>query len=260
MSTPRHAVLTLNACVPGMPRMAMVTAAMTVGLLMGWSSAYAAEPPRVDAAPSSKALKAMPRKPGALPVVSIYEFRSAVTEIPARGATDMFKTALVKSGQFRVVERARLNEGVIREKQLNAAGLASGKSARALLTGAKYVFEGAITQANPGESQRSSAFGIAGAQIGSSSNRDVIGIDVRIVDAATGEIVDVVTVTQAIASSTSNVSGVGNLIGAVLSQKGKSSAFVPDMQVQEQKKEGLDSALRAAIDHAVLELAKRFRQ
>lgn len=233
--------------------------AVAASLFAGCATTPAYEAPHVDAAPSTPAIKALPRKPGELVAVSIYEFRSAVTEIPARGTTDMFKTALVNSGQFRVVERARVNEGVIREKQLNASGLSAGKSAKDKLIEAKYIFEGAITQANAGETQRSGAFGIAGAQVGSSSNRDVIGIDVRVVDVASGEIVAVVTVHQAIASSTSSVSGLGNLLGTVLAQQGKSTAYVPDVQMQQQHKQSLDTALRAAIDQSVIELAKRFQ-
>src|SRR5213592_3637216 len=38
----------------------------------------------------------------ARPTVAIYEFRSGVSEIAARAATDMFVTALVRSGRFRV--------------------------------------------------------------------------------------------------------------------------------------------------------------
>jgi len=91
-----------------------------LAMLAGCADTPRSEAPRVDAAPSTQAIKAVPRKPGDLVTVSIYEFRSAVTEIPARGATDMFMTALVNGGQFRVVERARVNEGAIREKQLNA--------------------------------------------------------------------------------------------------------------------------------------------
>jgi curli biogenesis system outer membrane secretion channel CsgG len=227
-------------------------------VLAACANTLAYEAPHVDAGPSTPMLKALPRKPGEQTVVSIYEFRSTVTEIPARGTTDMFKTALVNSGQFRVVERARLNEGVIREKQLNASGLSGGKSAREKLTEAKYIFEGAITQANAGETQRSGGFGIAGAQIGGSTNRDVLGIDVRVVETATGAIVAVVTVHKAIASDSTNVSGIGSLIGTVLSQKGKSSAYVPDVQLQQQRKQSIDVALRAAIDQAVAELANRF--
>jgi len=237
-----------------------VTATLSLSLawVTGCASVPAGEAPQVDSAPSTQAIKALPRKPGELTPVTIYEFRSAVTEIPARGTTDMFKTALVHSGQFRVVERARLNQGVIPEKQLNAAGLSGGKSAREKMTEAKYIFEGAITHADAGETQRSGAFGIAGAQVGSSSNRDVIGIDVRVVSVATGEIVGVVTVHKAIGSQGQSVSGLGNLLGTVLAQQGKSTAYVPDVQLQQQHKESLDSALRAVIDQAVIELANRF--
>jgi len=227
-------------------------------LVTGCANAPRDEPAHVDAAPSTPAIKALPRKAGELVTVSIYEFRSAVTEIPARGTTDMFKTALVNSGQFRVVERARLNQGVIPEKQLNASGLSAGRSARDKLLQAKYIFEGAITQANAGETQRSGGFGLAGAQIGGSTNRDVIGIDVRVVEVATGAIVAVVTVQKAIASDSTNVSGLGSLLGTVLSQQGKSTAYVPDVQLQQQRKQSLDVALRAAIDQAVIELANRF--
>jgi len=249
---------------PGLPRTARrlwvaptVAAALTL-LLTACATTPTYEAPRVDAAPSTQAIKALPRRPGELTTVSIYEFRSAVTEIPARGTTDMFKTALVNSGQFRVVERARLNEGVMREKQINAAGLSGGKSARERLTEAKYIFEGAITHANAGETQRSGAFGIAGAQVGGSTNRDVIGIDVRVVSVATGEIVGVVTVQKAIGSQGQSVSGLGNLLGTVLAQQGRSTAYVPDVQLQQQHKESLDAALRAAVDQAVIELANRF--
>jgi curli biogenesis system outer membrane secretion channel CsgG len=239
-------------------RRGAVSLALATAFVTG-CAAPAYEPPQVDAAPSTQAIKSLPRKSGELVAVSIYEFRSAVTEIPARGSTDIFKTALVNSGQFRVVERARLNEGVIREKQLNASGLSGGKSATDKLTEAKYIFEGAITQANAGETQRSGAIGIAGAQVGTSSNRDVIGIDVRVVDVASGEIVAVVTVHKAIASSTTSVSGLGNLLGTVLAQQGRNTAYVPDAQFQQQHKQSLDVALRAAIDQSVIELARRFQ-
>lgn len=217
-----------------------------------------AEPAQIDVAPSAKALKKIPRKDGERVAVTIYEFRSSVTEIPARGTTDMFKTALVQSGQFRVVERARLNEGVIKEKQLNASGLATGKSAATQLRGAQYIIEGAITEVNPSQKQRSGSFGIAGAAIGGGSNTDVIGIDVRIVDAGTGDLIDALSVHKSIVSDSVNVAGIGNLINTVLAQQGKSSAYTPDVQVAQQRKQGLDAALRAAINEAVLEVVRRF--
>lgn len=230
-----------------------------MAMLAGCANTPAYEAPAADAAPSTASIKGLPRKPGQPVTVSIYEFRSAVTEIPARGTTDMFKTALVNSGQFRVVERARLTQGVMAEKQLNASGLTKGRSAKAAMLDARYIFEGAITQANGGETQRSGAVGIAGAQIGGSGNRDVIGVDVRVIDVASSEVVAVVTVHKAIVSDSASVSGLGSLLSTVLAQKGRSSAYVPDVQLQQQRKQSVDVALRAAIDQAVIELANRFQ-
>ena len=219
----------------------------------------ALQPPQVNASAGTQTLQSLPPKKAAeMVTVSIYEFRSAVSEIGARGTTDMFKTALVHSGRFRVVERSRLNDGVIREKQLNASGLTKGNAAAQPLTEAKYIFEGAVTEANASQTQRSGAVRIAGVEFGSSSNQDVIGIDVRVVDAASGEIVNVVTVRQAIASSSQSVSGLGNLVGPGLSRKRQvaAAALAPDLELQQQRKQSLDGALRAAIDASVLELAR----
>ena len=247
-----------------MNRLATFTLRCAVSAMAAFLTACAGTPPseapRVDSSTSTKALKSLPRRTGEFIAVSIYEFRSSVGEISPRGSTDMFKTALVQSGQFRVVERARLNEGVVREKQLNASGLSSGKSASEVLTAAKYIFEGAITEANASETQRSGVIRVAGAEFGGSSNRDVLAIDVRVVDVATGDIVNVVTVRKSIGSDSTSVSGIGNLVGTVLSKKGKSSPFVPDVQLQQQRKEGVDVALRAAIDQAVMELAGQITQ
>jgi curli biogenesis system outer membrane secretion channel CsgG len=257
MMKPNQSICSM-ACQPLISAACVAMAALSATLFTACANTPVYEAPQVDRSASTQALKSLPRKQGDLVAVSIYEFRSTVGEIPARGTTDMFKTALVQSGQFRVVERARINEGVIREKQLNAAGLSSGRSGTEVLTAAKYIFEGAITEVNAGETQRGGAVRIAGAEVGGSTNRDVIGIDVRVVDVATGDILGVVTVRKAIASDAQSVSGIGNLVGTVLAQKGKSTTYVPDVQVQQQRKESVDVALRAAIDQAVIELASRF--
>lgn len=227
-------------------------------ILAGCAPLPMSEPAQVDAAPSARVLKKLPRKDGERVAVTIYEFRSSVSEIPARGSTDMFKTALVQSGQFRVVERARLNEGVAREKQLNAAGASSGKAASTQLRGAQYIIEGTISEANPGQNQRSGSIGIAGAEFGGGTNKDVIGIDVRIVDAGTGDVLDAISVRKTITGDSINVAGIGNLLNTVLAQQGRSSAYTPDVRMTQQRRQSLDDALRAAINQAVLELANRF--
>jgi curli biogenesis system outer membrane secretion channel CsgG len=233
-------------------------AAAALATLAACAGTPTVEAPQVDRGANTQALKKLQRNTGDRVAVSIYEFRSTVAEIAARGTTDMFKTALVQSGQFRVVERARLNEGVTREKQLNASGLSTGKAGAELLTGARYIFEGAITEANASQTQRSGGFSIAGMELSGSTNKDVIALDVRIVEVATGDIVDVVTVRKSVASDSVGVSGIGNVIGNVLAKKGRSTTYVPDLQLQQQRKESLDLALRSAIEQAVIELASRF--
>jgi len=242
----------------GIPSLRVAACVALVAVLAACSDQPAYEAPSVENSPTSQALAKLPRKPGERIPVAIYEFRSDLGEVSARGGTDIFVTALVRSGQFRVVERSRLNEGVVREKQLNGSGLTTGKSAQQKLRGARYLFEGAITEASSSQTQRSAAVGVAGFQLGGGTNRDAIGIDVRVVDAESGDIVDVVSVRKPILSDSVNASGVGSLITNVLAQRGVSSPYVPDAQVSQDRKESIDMALRAAINEAVIQLANRF--
>lgn len=242
-----------------MVRRVFIVVLAAAAQLTGCASAPVPDAPTVASTPATQALKKLPRKDGEPVAVSIYEFRSSLSEVSGRTATDMFKTALVQSGQFRVVERARLNEGVLREKQMNAQGMTSGNGAQVLLREARYVFEAAVTEANASERQRSAAINIAGLEFGGGTNRDTIAIDVRIVDAANGDIVDSITVKKTLKADNSYVGGFGALLGNVLTQKRRNSAYVPDARADSKNREGVDSALRAAIDLAVLELAKRFQ-
>src|SRR5438876_11515219 len=119
---------------------------LVLASLLTASAGALAASPVIDLSPTG-VLQQLPRPQADPASVSIYEFRSGVSEINARAATDMFKTALVQSGQFRVVERSRLNEGVLREKQLNAQGQTSGQLAQKQLREAPYLFEGTISEA-----------------------------------------------------------------------------------------------------------------
>jgi curli biogenesis system outer membrane secretion channel CsgG len=222
------------------------------------------EAPKVDhlATTQTDAAGAPDRKlphAGSQPVaVAVYQFRSNIPEIPERGTTDMFITALAQSHNFRVIDRSQASQSVMNEKQLNAQGGSDGSAAAKKLRGAQYIFEGAITQADASQTQRSSSIGVAGMSVSGGKNKDVVGIDVRIVDAATGDVMDVVSVHKAIKSDAAGVSGIGNLLSTIMGKHGHSSAYTPDASVQQQRKQGVDSALRAAIDEAVNQLSARF--
>jgi curli biogenesis system outer membrane secretion channel CsgG len=215
--------------------------------------------PQINDSKSTQALQALPPKPLSKRIpVTIYEFRSGVQEITAGAATDMFTTALVKSGQFRVVERARLNQGVVYEKQLNGAGQATGNAAQKQLRGARYVFEGTVSEANVAQDAHQGGINIGGLSIGRGKNKDAIAIDVRIVDANTGDVLDAVDVNKPIDGSSAGISGTAALASSIASMTGHSAnPLTPDVNYQSSHKDGVDAALRACIEAAVLALIQR---
>ncbi len=224
--------------------------------------------PAMAQLPSKATDQAVPGAAAAVPppaqaervAVTIFEFRSSLPNVSGKAATDMFKTALVQTGRFQVVERSRLNEGVLKEKQLNAGGFTTGDIAEQKLRGARYVFEGIVSEANVAEQQRSASITIAGVSLGGASTTDSIAIDVRVVDAANGDILDAVVVRKPIKASETSLGIVGSALPGMKRDYGNRQDHVPDAQATQRNSEGADRALRAAIDEAVAKLAGRFGQ
>ena len=215
-------------------------------------------PARVDDSATAKELKQVQRRAGAKPVVAIYEFRSAVPEVQVGAAREMFVTALIRSGAFAVAERQRLNEGVMRERQLAQGGTtAAAPAAQGQMTAARYIFEVVVSEANAGGNESSGGVNIGGMQVSGGSTADQIGMDVRIVDANTGLVVDAVNVVKKLESSTTNVSGIGSLLNSLASLRGKNLPVQVDADSRSSRKEGVDRALRSCIEAAVAELARR---
>ncbi len=216
------------------------------------------EDPVVDSSRTTKKLQGLKRPKGQRKIVTIYEFRSSVPEVAAGGATDMFTTALIKSGYFAVAERQRLNEGVMREKQLQGGGMATGRAGQTKLAGAQYIFEGTVSEANPGESQTEGGVSVGGMDVGGAKSSDSIGLDVRIVDAQTGLVLDSVNVRKKIVTKGGGVSGMGRLAQSIAGLSGKSVPLSPDANFKAVRKEGVDKALRSCIEAAVYELIVRY--
>ena len=190
--------------------------------------------------------------------VTIYEMRSSIHEIAPRAATDMFTAALFKSKKFRVLERQRITEGVARERDLNGQGITTGDIATKKVKGASVIFEATISEVNAGASSGETGISIAGMQIGAANASDSLGIDVRVLDASNGEVLDVINVRKKLKSSSSAVSGVGALLDNVLAVKGKSTGgFTPELSNKSSSREGVDETLRALIEDAVNTLAQR---
>lgn len=237
----------------------LATVIMSTLALSLAAASQAADDPVVESSKQSKALSSLPPKPLAQRVpVTIYEFHSGVPSVSVGAATDIFTTALIQSGQFRVVERNRLNQGVVYEKQLNGAGMATGDAAQHQLRGARYIFEGTVSEANAGESQHQGGVSIGGLNIGGAKNKDTIAVDVRIIDADTGDVLDSVSVSKAIDASAMGVGGTAGLASTLASMSGHAAnPLTPDVNYQASHKEGLDKALRACIETSVLALIKR---
>ncbi|MCE2659915.1 MAG: CsgG/HfaB family protein [Rubrivivax sp.] len=192
--------------------------------------------------------------------VAVAEVQSGIPDISARGATEMFKTALIQSGRFRVFERNRLAKGVLQEKQLNAAGQTTGKTSERALTAAEYIFQADITALTNGASQRQTGLQLGGLQLGVSGQADVLGLDISIAEVGSGELVDAVHVRRPLQGSAVQVSGIGALVQQIALQKGRrGSPYSPDVQHQSSRKDSLDAALREALEAAVRELTERFR-
>ncbi len=194
--------------------------------------------------------------------VTVYEVRSEVAEINVRAATDMFTTALIKSRRFRVMERSRMEAGLATERGLNQDGVTTGDAGAYKLAGAGYIFEPVISEANLGAEESQSDTGIGGLNVGSGKITDIIGMDIRVIDASTGEIVDAINVRKKLETKGSSVSGVGNLIDNALSFSGRSGlgAMTPEHSSRKTQRESVDQAIRALIELAVAELAKSSEQ
>jgi curli biogenesis system outer membrane secretion channel CsgG len=193
------------------------------------------------------------RRSGPKPVVTIYEFKSAIPEVSARAITDMFVTALAKSGAFAVAERARLDESVDREREANAAGRSTGDLAKRKLTGASYLVTGAISEHNEKEATSETGLSLGGAVLGSKAQRASIGLDVRILDAETGLVNDAVSVRRSIHASQKRAGGLGQLLGrkaAVLAET--------DVNIGRTSGEGRDQVVRACVEAAVQEIVERY--
>jgi curli biogenesis system outer membrane secretion channel CsgG len=83
-------------------------------------------------------------------------------------------------------------------------------------------------------------------------------MDVRVLSVATGEVLDAVNVRKSVEASNTSLGGVGSLLESVASARGKSlRGLTPDVNYQSSRRESMDQALRALIELAVFELAKR---
>ncbi len=243
------------------PAPSIAKALTTLALCCLASAALHAEgkDPESDRSSTTQKLASLPTVAlAARPMVTVYEVTSSVSEIEARAATAMFTTGLIKSKQFRVMERSKIANGVARERELNQTGVTSGTSATKQIKGANVIFEATISEATASKSSSAGGFSIGGMQVGGGSNKDEVGMDVRVLSVGTGEVLDAINVRKEVAASQSNVSGIGSLLGTLAANRGPDlRGLNPDASFQSARKEGMDRAVRALMEQAIFELAQR---
>jgi curli biogenesis system outer membrane secretion channel CsgG len=101
----------------------------------------------------------------------------------------MLSNELSSSGNFRVVERAKL-EKVLEEQNLAASGrVRSGTGAKmGQVTGADYLVMGTVTSYEENTASTGGGFSFKGIGLGGKKSEAYIAVDVRVVNASTGEI------------------------------------------------------------------------
>ncbi len=137
---------------------------------------------------------------------------------------------------------------------MKSGGKGTGNEKGSMLTGADYIFEGTVSENNKKESEDEAAVSLSGMEVNRSANVDSIGLDVRVIEANTGKVVEAVNVRKQVGSSGSGVSGVGNFFRALA---GSNSRIEPDVKVKKTRKDGMDKALRECIEEAVCKIAER---
>ncbi len=107
------------------------------------------------------------------------------------GMTEQLTTALIDTGHFIVLERAALQE-VLGEQDLGASGRVNRDTAPPIgkMTGAEWLVKAAITEYTDRKSSSGGSLLLRNLGLGAKKNEACVALDVRIIDAATGQVVD----------------------------------------------------------------------
>ena len=107
----------------------------------------------------------------------------------------MLANELVSTGAFKVVERNKL-DSVLGEQDLGASGRVSKSSAAKMgqVTGAQYLITGNVAAYDENTKGTGGGIGFKGISIGGKSSKAYLAIDLRVINATTGEVEYVRTV------------------------------------------------------------------
>ena len=106
----------------------------------------------------------------------------------ASGVSDIFVNQLVKTDQYKVIERSRL-DAVLAEQNLGASGRVDPSTAAQIgrILGVEVVIIGSVTQFDL--QKKGTTFGLFGVNVGGQSTEGLVTLNIRAVNTTTGEII-----------------------------------------------------------------------
>ncbi len=106
------------------------------------------------------------------------------------GLSDMLITALVQSGRFTVVEREQLDK-ILGEQKLSLSGAITPQSSAKIgnMLGVQYLISGSVTEFINKSAAQGTKIRFHGISVGGKSFYAKLGIDIKVYDVNTGEIV-----------------------------------------------------------------------
>jgi curli biogenesis system outer membrane secretion channel CsgG len=162
---------------------------------------------------------------GGKPVVGVAEFKNETAAGWWHGGvgwelSGMLSNELASSGDFKVVERAKL-ESVLSEQDLAASGRVRGGTGAKMgkVTGADYLVMGTVTAYEENTASTGGGIVIKGIALGGKKSEAYLAVDIRVVNATTGEIDFSRTVEGKAASTGMSVGVYRGGFGGALSQE-----------------------------------------
>lgn len=131
---------------------------------------------------------------GGKPVIAVAEFKNETNAGWWSGGvgwelSGMLSNELMSTGDFKVVERTQI-ESVLAEQNMAASGrITPGTGAQiGKLTGAQYLIAGTVTSFEENTASTGGGISYGGISLGGNKSEAYLAVDLRVINATTGEI------------------------------------------------------------------------
>jgi curli biogenesis system outer membrane secretion channel CsgG len=173
---------------------------LTLVAFLGWAAYGMAQTPAMPGAPSAVPPAASQPAMGPKKRIAVLKFDAGSLATQYGGAdignglAAELTTALLNSGQFIVIERAEL-ANILREQEMSMQKLVSGETAAQVgrLLGAQLLVRASVTEFDQRTGGGGVRIGVGTAAttggLGIATNTGVVGIEVRLIDTTTGQVV-----------------------------------------------------------------------